>query len=667
MNESNTNTLMIETPEQVYTNFEESLDQFKTATDLTKLQKATSMMSQVEQLSHTHRGLEFLFEKCLELEDAGIFKDTVWEFPQKQVPSLVKGTLLSGHPNSSFEILSELRILSYALGKDGRTHISSNESKSFLEEAVVHNLEFAYDELTEATRLKITPQERRKLVNHFQFLLSKAELNGIKERLVEEIKMICEQRPVVTQNVRNLIQTTYQKLVLDEKSEIDNKLQYYVDAIYFPAPIVKRYQKFGNYKKALARANKETLEIEATVMGNYLHETGLTNPYLAMLLCFLMEKNPVLVNNLLHLNSKGISEWERYRDVARELALKTFSEFNHAGIYGFKGILEKSLFSRRAVRAGLTNLKHISIHPEVERRILKSVMEPSEKVLAKQYLMGAVIGILGQPTGVGQGNNPTCQSARGISMWAQHTPAELINMITIVTSTNNLVLRFENHELESMKLVKGLVGELDHNLDAVSVVLIPHLDKIYNEMMNRSSNRGDDPHRWTNPAFYGSLVPVGFASPYSYLTKRIENFRNFIRLFYNVFHPLYNGGRELVYPIPVGIFITTSKGDMLGFHAVSLLRVAQNKKNNEYRAYFLNPNNEGRQDWGQNIRPSVYDNGEKHGESSLPFYQFIARAYAFHFNNLIAENQNEPVPEEEIEKVEKLAKESWGRSYQWSN
>ncbi len=667
MNDYKLNVSMIETPDKVYNNFEENFNEFKNSTDLIKSIKAAPLLSQVEQLSHTYKGLEFLFDKCLELEQAGIFKETVWEFPQRQVPSLVKGTLLSGHPNSSYEILSELRILAYAIGYNGSTEISKNEAKTFLEEAVVHNLEFAYDELTEVTRLKITPQERRKLVNHFQFLLGKAELDGIKEKLAEEIKMMCEQRPVVTRSVSNLIQTVYQKIDLDENSQVDRKLQYYVDAIYFPAPIVKRYQKFENYKKALARAKKETLEVEATVMGNYLQETGLTNPYQAMLLCFLIKKRPELVNLLLHLNSKGISEWERYRDSAGELALDTFSENNHQGIYGFKGMLEKSLFSRRSVRAGLSNLKLISIHPLVERRIIKSVTGPYEDVTARQYLMGAVIGILGQPTGVGQGNNPSCQSARGISMWAQHTPAELINMITIVTSTNNLVMRFENQELESFKLAKGLVNELDYNLDAVSVVLVPHLDKIYNQMMNIAAYRGDDPHRWTNPAFYGNLVPVGFASPYNYLTNRIEKFKDFVKLFYNMFHPLYNGGRKLVYPIPVGIFVTTSKGDMLGFHAVSLLRVAQNIKNNEYRVYFLNPNNEGRQNWGQGIKPSVYDNGEKHGESSLPFYQFISRVYAFHFNNLIAENQDELFPEEEIEAVEKLAKESWGRSYQWSN
>ncbi|MDZ7766390.1 MAG: hypothetical protein U5K00_18525 [Melioribacteraceae bacterium] len=53
---------------------------------------------------------------------------------------------------------------------------------------------------------------------------------------------------------------------------------------------------------------------------------------------------------------------------------------------------------------------------------MRSVIEPSNKVSPKQYLLGSLIGILGQRNGVGQGNNPSCQSARGISMWAQYTP-----------------------------------------------------------------------------------------------------------------------------------------------------------------------------------------------------------------------------------------------------
>lgn len=655
---------MIGTLEQIHQNFEQTFLDFKSATALTKGTKAAILASQIDQLSHSRKGLEYLFEKCLDLEEAGLFNDTAWNNPERQVPALVKGTLLSGHPNSSFEILSELRILAYALGHKGTSNLTAEEAKSFLEEAVVLNLEFAFDELKEESRLKITPQERKKIVNHFQFLLEKAELDGIKTKLAEEIRMICEQRPVVKNNVRNLIQTVYHKMDLDEESVVNDKLRYYVNAVYFPSPLVQQNPKYESYKRRLENAEVELLEKEVEQMGTYLQETGLTNPYQAILLLYLLKRESGLISKLLHLNNSGISEWQQHEEYVTELIKATFNEDNHIGIYGLKRMLEQNLFSRRAVRAGLTNLKLVSIHPEVERRILRSVIEPSNKVSPKQYLLGSLIGILGQPNGVGQGNNPSCQSARGISMWAQYTPGKLIDMITTVTSTNNLIMRFEQGELESLKLGKGLVDQLDHNLDAVSVVLVPHLDKIYNEMMNRAANRGEDPHKWTNPAFYGQFVPLGFASPYSYLTNSITNYREFVKRFYALLHPKYNGGQEMVYPNPVGIFITSSKGDMLGFHAVSLLRIAEH--NGEYRAYFLNPNNEGRQDWGQGIKPTVYANGEKHGESSLPAYQFIARTYAFHYDNLNVEHEQKVIPKEEIDKVEVLAKEGWGRSYQWS-
>ncbi|MDZ7847171.1 MAG: hypothetical protein U5L96_10590 [Owenweeksia sp.] len=118
--------------------------------------------------------------------------------------------------------------------------------------------------------------------------------------------------------------------------------------------------------------------------------------------------------------------------------------------------------------------------------------DPHTEVSAKQYLLSALLSISGQPIGIGQGNNATCQSARGISLWAQHAPAKLINIITTVATANNLIIRFEQQDLESMKLGKGLVDELDYQLDAVSVILVPHLDKIYNEMMRRSAGRGEE-------------------------------------------------------------------------------------------------------------------------------------------------------------------------------
>ncbi|HKK39298.1 MAG TPA: hypothetical protein VJ949_07765 [Cryomorphaceae bacterium] len=653
--------------DRIYTNFEEGFAEYLEATPLTKPAKAQKLMSQIDLLSRATKGLEYLYERSLELEEAGLFEDSPWKDPAKQVHTLVKGTLLSGHPSSTIEIMSELRILAYANGRKGSFDYSSEDATKYLEEVVVQNLEFAFDELNEEARTKLTPQERKKVVTHFRFLMDKANLSGIKEKLVEEIQMVCAQRPIVTKTVRNLVQTVYQRMDLDESQEVDQRLMYFISAIYSPGPLAEANPRYDDYEKNVVSAELSVLEKEAESTGKYLHETGLTNPYLAILLRFVLKEHPDLVPVLLKLNGKGKAEWKRHREYVTALANEIFSVDNYLGIYGLKRMLERNLFSRRAVRAGLTNIKLIKMDPMVERRIYKSISDPTGEISAKQYLMGGVLAILGQPLGIGQGNNSTCQSARGISMWAQHSPAKLINMITTVATANNMIMRFENQDLESIKLGKGLVNKLDHALDAVSVILVPHLDKIYNEMMRRAEGRGEDAHKWVNPAMYGQWIPIGFASAYNPIFNSIQDFQGFVKLFYACFHPEYNGGREMVYPNSVGIFVTTSKAELLGFHAVSLLRVALDENTNDYRCYFLNPNNEGRQDWGQGIKPTVFGHGEKYGESSLPVAHFAARAYAYHYNALQNEDQPEKVPTTIIDQITKLAKESWGKAYAWSD
>jgi hypothetical protein len=104
---------------------------------------------------------------------------------------------------------------------------------------------------------------------------------------------------------------------------------------------------------------------------------------------------------------------------------------------------------------------------------------------------------------------------------------------------------------------------------------------------------------------------------------------------------------------------------MVGFHAISILRVKKSPEEGIHRIYFLNPNSEGRQDWGQGIKPSVYGHGEMPGESSLPFEELAARIYAFHYNPLTMNNEAPEIPEKLIDKVYALARESWGREYVW--
>lgn len=647
-------------------NFQDSYQEFLEATSLTKADKAGKLVSQVDALSLTPEGLEYLYEKIGEMEEAGIFKDTPWNEPDRLVPTLVKGTLKAGHPNSTFELLSELRMLAAARGDVKSKKVSAAEAGSFLEEVFVHNLEFVFQEPTEESRMSMSEREQKKVQTLFTFLLNHSRLEGIKDKLAEEVTIVCEQRPVVTRPAREIIRLVREKLDLTGTSDSDRILRTYVDELYAPTAGVAQHPEIIDYEAYLAQASEAALQQEAEEMGKKMRAHGLVSSFHASLLLHLIaQEKDDLVHAALRLSDTGQAEWYRHRKFVRKLMREVVHPWNAQCIYGFAKMLEKGLFSRQAVRAGLDNMRRIRLHSKTEEAILRSIVHQHPDVKALQYLIGALIRILGQPLGVGQGNNPTCQSARGMSMWSQHAPAKLINLVMNAATQDNLAYRFEGQELESSLLGQGLVEKLDYNLDAVSVILVPKLDKIYNEMMRLASGRGEDPHKWVNPALYGQWIQVGFASVYNYLLNAIHDFKGFQRIFYAACNPEYNGGQRLVYPNPVGIYITSSRGDMLGFHAVSLLRVRRDPQG-VMRAYFLNPNNEGRQDWGQGIQPSVYGKGEKNGESSLPFYQFASRVYAFHYNSLEVDNWVDKIPEAEIKKVEKLARESWGRAYAWN-
>ncbi|CAD5258108.1 MULTISPECIES: hypothetical protein [unclassified Imperialibacter] len=651
--------------DRIFQNFEKSLEEFKESIELTKQEKAAKLASQVDILSQSRNGLVYLLQKIGELDRAGIFNNTVWSEPDKLIPLLVKGTLKVGHPTSSFEILSELRLLAFATGIEKSDKIAQKDAQSFLEEVMVHNLEFAHQDVSEETRLAMPVRELKKAFNLFGFIVSEIDLQGVYEKLAEEIRLICAQRPIMTRKARELIRLVNERFDTTGDSETDRSVRLYINAIYAPSEGARNNASLKDYEHFLSESSVATLEREARAMGDHMNATGLVSGYHSVLLKKLVADYEDLVPVCLHLNDRGVAEWEKFHGLISTLINETVSPDNCQCIYGLARMLGKSLFSRRPVRVGLENLRKVKIHSMVEKRISKSLINKDADVTVLQYLIGGTIKVLGQHLGVGQGNNPTCQSARGISMWSQHAPAMLIDMIITVAAQNDLVMRFDNQDLTSNQLGKGLLDNLDHNLDVVSVVLVPHLDKIYNEMMRRSSFRGEDPHKWVNPAMYGQWVHVGFASCYDYPSNSIVDYAGFVKIFYAAFHPDFNGQHQMVYPNPVGIFLTTNKGVMVGLHAISLLRVDKNKKG-EMRAYFLNPNNEGRQDWGQGIKPTVFGNGEKPGESSLPFYQFVARVYAFHYSALDVKSWLSLVPQEEISKVEPLAKESWGKSYVWN-
>ncbi|WP_205601867.1 hypothetical protein [Gracilibacillus thailandensis] len=73
--------------------------------------------------------------------------------------------------------------------------------------------------------------------------------------------------------------------------------------------------------------------------------------------------------------------------------------------------------------------------------------------------------------------------------------------------------------------------------------------------------------------------------------------------------------------------------------------------------YSTYANNDIAQVWGQGITPKVKGHGELPGESSLPFHEFVARLYAFHYNPY-EQGDAYVVDNQYVENGEKLARES---------
>ena len=118
--------------------FDRALKSLKEATNLTQENKAKELLSIIEPLLNTSEGTHFIYENSLELEEAGIFAETVWEKPSDLVPTLSGGTLKMDHPSSTYEILSDLRMLKYMNTPDNN-RVSDTEAKDYLESFLVSN------------------------------------------------------------------------------------------------------------------------------------------------------------------------------------------------------------------------------------------------------------------------------------------------------------------------------------------------------------------------------------------------------------------------------------------------------------------------------------------------------------------------------------------------
>ncbi len=604
-------------------------------------------------------GCQAIEARAEALEQAGVFAGSDWASPQSLIPSLTQHALTSADANVLvIEALSELRLLAVARGRYLHPQVSAEQAQHYLAQVLATNLTLLFTPPGEAQRVS---QGRLAGIAH-AVLTHLAEGIGyqqIIDRLIEEIWRMLQQRPIQTGPVRQMIT---QIAVCQANPAIDlsgsgQGADRLISSLFGPTLASREDPGLAVYQERLQSMDAGTLQREASGCARAMHDTGLVSAYHTVLIQHVLGQSDHLLAEALGLSSTGRDCLLCYRDLVHALIRTSVTPDTPQACYGLALMLERGILYQQPLAPALWRQLNLQLCPEARRRLSLSF---GEQVDPSVRLLEGVLCILGQPLGVGQGNNPTCQSARALSMWAYNDPDYLLQMVAWAARDDEIIMHFEGQPVSSRESDAGLAATMTLDLDPVSTLVVPHLDRIYAEMGRLCAGREGDPHRWVNPEFHGWWTGRGFRINVDVDTGQIVDLGEFLRHFYSSYHPFYNGNQPLIHPQPAGIAITDSAARFIGWHAITILRVALDPQQ-VMRVFFYNPNNDSGQDWGNDVVVSTAGHGERHGESSLPFEQFASRLYIFHYDPL-EHGELARVSHDELQRVADHMNSSWAQT-----
>ncbi|NEZ04381.1 hypothetical protein G4Y73_09510 [Wenzhouxiangella sp. XN201] len=641
--------------------FEHALESIARVTAIARPGHLPRLFNATLRLLKLPGGAERLHGYAGRFDEAGVFEGSDWNHPERLQPELSRGSLTGAVESVAVEALSRLRMLAIAEGTYEHPEVSADDARDFLQRSLVFNLDLLQADLSEAGRTGAGQREAVRQLLSFE--LDRLGGTSVIEALVAEADRVLEQRPIDVAVPRRLL--GHVERLLERESLPDS------DALQRGRKLLAAYRGPTELTRsavvdcvagfeAMSEAERDE---ELAALGQSMTETGLVCPAHGAILTLLAESGSDRQLSLaMDLDSVGSDSLDAFNALIRTLIREAVGPATAQCILGLSNLLDRGMLFFPPVPGALWRLTRLEPLPEVSA-LLREEFAHADPPSGHSLLLAGVISVLGLPLGVSQGNNPTCQSARAISLWAQVDPGFLLELVMWAARDDEIDLHFEGDLIRSSELTEGLIESLHTDLDTVSLVLVPHLDKIYWEMGRRIVGRGEDGHRWINPEFHGWWVHRSFATTIDYATGAVVDFAGFIRQFYAAYHPDYNGDAELIYPQPAGIVATDPFGVYVGLHAIAIQRVALDPEG-VMRVYFYNPNNEGRQDWGQDIVTSTSGHGEIPGESSLPFEQFCARLYVFHYNEREL-GDPQTVPDEAVEAIAESVRESWAWERAW--
>lgn len=649
--------------EQFVADFERALSRLESAPHFSKVTHQTQVLARARKLLADDAGIAALYERAPRFDGAGVFLGTDWDQPQLLQPALAGPTLRERSPSATLECLSELRLLAIVTGRVTHECLDADGARDFLERVLAANLDMLFPVADEATRESDTGESER-VQALFAFLVARIGTQAILTELLDEVERVLLTRPIMIQRAEALLRSAENAL---QQTAADDETvaiaRHWIAALRGPSAL-SQAESAAAYADALARCDTDQLSAEASVFGASMDQTGLVSAQHADLLRYLVDTAPDQLPAALALNDVGKVSLAAFAESIAEIIRFAIQPQTARSIYGLSRLLNAGTLFQRPVMPGLRRLMQLDIDPAVADE-LQSASEWQQPPSAHVLLLAGTLSVLGQPRGVDQGHNPACQSARAICLWAQNDIGYLLELIAYAAREDDLVMLFEGQPIHARDLSAGMVKELHTELDSVSLLLTPHIDRIYFEMGRRTIGREGDGHRWVNPEQHGWWVNRGFAGLIDVASGAIQHFDDFARLFHSAYHPLYNGGRQLVYAQPCGIAATDAMGAFIGWHAIAIERVSQDPYG-QWRVYFFNPNRDKQQDWGQGIVTSTHDAGEFEGESSLTFEHFLSRLYLFHYKPSELGDPGSVDPDA-VARVRELVSNGWGTHFNWAD
>ncbi len=627
------------------------------APEFAKATKVRRVLDSLRRVLTQKGGCAAVRNRAAVLDGAGLFRGTDWDNPDILVPTFVGPSLHSGNMDTVvLEATSELRMVAIVAGEYSHSALTAEDARRFLSQVLAMNLEVLFSAPSEAERVRLG-RVAHVIRDLFGYIADQIGYDSVLDELGEEIWRILRQRPIQVDNIKAIVTriAVYRDDPTVDIGASGQGLDRLISALFGPTEACREDPGVDVYLSRLEAMDAEALEFEARGFARAMHDTGLVSPYHATFVRYLVESNPYLLHEAFGLSETGRTCLQRYPDLIHKLVGAAVHPEAPQSLYGIALLLDRGILHQAPIVPSLWRQLALTLTPEVEER-LRIAFGPTPDPASR--LLGGLLSMLGQPLGIGQGDNPTCQSARALSMWAYNDPDYLLQTVVWAARDDEIVMHFEGQTVSSTESVSGVATSAPTDLDPVSQLLVPHLDRIYAEMIRRCAGRPGDPHRWVNPEFHGWWSARGFHINVDVATGNLIDLDDFIRQFHASYHPEYNGGQPLIHPQPVGIAATDSAARYVGWHAITIIRVASDA-DGVMRVYFFNPNNDSGQDWGDGVVVGTAGNGERAGEASLPFDQFASRLYIFHTDPL--ENGSpEKVSVEEVDRIRGLIARSWG-------